>query len=160
MRAVAKALCSWKATKVGNIRLQLAAARVVVYERDTAQEVRALSPEEIDLRKELKHVALGLASLCRTMARQRARTRQLQEGDACTRYFHLQACHRRRKNYLFAIAHNGHTFTEEEAKAELVFYYYDDMLGGSVRQDASLGPLSARPSHLGPRRASCTILCG
>lgn len=52
-----------------------------------------------------------------------------QEGDACTRYFQLQACHRRRKIYLFAVAHNGHTFTEEEAKAELVFSYYDDILG-------------------------------
>jgi hypothetical protein len=129
LRTLAKALRSWKATKVGNIRIQLAAARAVIYELDTAQEVRTLTTEEIDLRRELKRISLGLASLCRTMARQRARTRQLQEGDACTRYFHLQACHRRRKNYLFAIAHDGHTFTEEEAKAEIVFSYYDAILG-------------------------------
>jgi hypothetical protein len=63
------------------------------------------------------------------MARQRAKTRQLREGDACTRYFHLQACHRHRKNYPFAINHNRHTFTEEEAKVEIVFSYYDDLLG-------------------------------
>jgi hypothetical protein len=63
------------------------------------------------------------------MARQRTKTRQLWEGDACTWYFHLQAFHRRRKNYLLAINHNGHTFTEEEAKAEIVFSYYDDLLG-------------------------------
>lgn len=78
---------------------------------------------------DLKHVVLGLASLSRTMARQRARTRQLRDSDACTRYFHLQACHRCRKNYLFAISHNGHTFTEEQAKANIVFSYYNDLLG-------------------------------
>lgn len=63
------------------------------------------------------------------MARQRARTRQLAKGDACTRYFHLQACHRRRKNYLFSLQHNGQTFTEEDAKADIVFDYYNSLLG-------------------------------
>jgi len=63
------------------------------------------------------------------MARQRARTRHLREGDACTKYFHLQACHRRRKNYLFALSHDGHSFSEEEAKADIVFNYYNGLLG-------------------------------
>lgn len=69
------------------------------------------------------------------MARQRARIQGLREGDACTKYFHLQACHRRRKNYLFALTHNGQTFSEEEAKADIVFSYYNELLGSAfVRQ--------------------------
>lgn len=63
------------------------------------------------------------------MARQRARTRHLSDGDTRTRYFHLQACHRRRKNYLFTIYHNGQSFSEEEAKVDLVFEYYNSLLG-------------------------------
>lgn len=114
---------------MGNIRLQLAAARVIIYEFDVAQESRTLSHGELELHRELKAHVLGLASLVRSMARQRVRTRHLQEGDACTRYFHLQACHRRRKNYLLAISHNGQTFTEEEAKADIVFSYYNEILG-------------------------------
>lgn len=129
LRALAKALRSWRTTRIGNVRLQLAAARAVVYELDVAQESRQLSPGEIDLRRDLKVNILGLSSLVRTMARQRARTRSLREGDACTKYFHLQACHRRRKNYVFAITHNGQTFNEEEAKADLVFSYYNAILG-------------------------------
>jgi hypothetical protein len=128
LRALAKALRSWRATCVGNIRLQLAAARVIIYEFDVAQETRQLSQGEMELHCELKANVLGLASLARTMARQRARTRHLQEGDACTKYFHLQACHRRRKNYLFAITHNGQTFSEEEAKAGTM-YSYNNLLG-------------------------------
>lgn len=89
LRAVAKALRCWRTTKVGNIRLQLAAERAVIYELDIAEESRHLSADEGVLRKELKHAVLSLASLSRTMARQWDRTRQLREGDACTRYFHL-----------------------------------------------------------------------
>lgn len=83
----------------------------------------------IDLWRELKAYILGLASLERTIARQRACTRNLREGDACTKYFHLQACHRRRKTYLFALVHNSQTFSEDEAKADVVFSYYNDLLG-------------------------------
>jgi hypothetical protein len=114
---------------VGAIRLQLAAARTIIYEFDMAQESRQLTAEELQLRSEMKQSVFGLSSLCRTMARQHARTRQLRDGDGCTRYFHLQACHRRRKNYLFAINHNGKTFSEEEAKTDIVFSYYNELLG-------------------------------
>lgn len=93
------------------------------------QEARQLSRAELDLRAELKGDIFGLASLVRTMAWQRARSRHIKEGDACTKYFHLQACHRRRKNYMFAIQHGGQNFTEKEAKAGVVFNYYNDLIG-------------------------------
>lgn len=129
LQSLSRALTSWRATRIGSLRLCLAAARAAIYEFDKAEEFHALSVAEQQLCRELQHAVLGLASLHRTMARQRARTRQLGEGDACTRYFHLQACHRRRKNYLFTIVHDGQTFSEEEAKAELVFNYYHSLLG-------------------------------
>lgn len=120
LRVLAKALRSWRASCVGNVRLQLAAACAVVYELDLG---------ELELRRELKANIFGLASHERTMARQRTRTRNLREGDACTKYFHLQACHRRSKNYLFTLTHNGETFSEEDAKADIVFDYYNGLLG-------------------------------
>jgi hypothetical protein len=70
---VAKALTSWRETKVSNIRLQLAATQAIIYELDTGQETRPLTATELQRRKELKQRVLGLASLSRTMARQRAR---------------------------------------------------------------------------------------
>lgn len=79
LRALARALKSWSATRVGNVRLQLAAAHVVIYELDVAEETRSLSLGEIELRRELKGTVLGLVSLARTMARQRARTRHLKD---------------------------------------------------------------------------------
>lgn len=50
-------------------------------------------------------------------------------GDACTKFFHLQACHRRRTNSIFAINHEGQCFTEEEAKSGIVYQYYNGLLG-------------------------------
>jgi hypothetical protein len=102
---------------------------LIIYEFDVAQETWQLLQGELELHRELKANVLGLASLARTMARQRAPTCHLREGDACTKYFHFQACHHRWKNYLFAITHNDQTFSEEDAKAGIVYSYYNDLLG-------------------------------
>jgi hypothetical protein len=77
LRALAKALRSWRATRIGNVRLQLATARAVIYELDVVQETRLMSPGELELRCELKANVLGLSSLVWTMARQSARIRGL-----------------------------------------------------------------------------------
>jgi len=127
LRALAKALRSWRASCVGNVRLQLAAARAVVYELDLAQESRLLSQGELDLRRELKANILGLASLKRTMARQRARTRNLQDGDACTKYFHLQACHRSWN--ISSLNVKGTKIIWNEGIAEALFANFDAILG-------------------------------
>lgn len=129
LRYVALALKSWNAAKVGSIRLQLAVARMVIRELNIAQEHRLLSDSEIELRRELKANTLGLASLNRNMARQRARSRFLRKGDTSTRFFLLQAYHRHRKNYLAAVHHNGQLFTKEDAKSDLVHDYYYNILG-------------------------------
>lgn len=52
LRTMARALRSWRATVIGDIKLQLAAARVVIYELDLAQESRLLSSGELDLRRD------------------------------------------------------------------------------------------------------------
>jgi len=129
LRRTAKALKCWSAKHVGSIRFQLFAAREIVAQLDVAQESRPLSDEEHDLRKELKRESLGLASLARTIARQRSRIRFLGEGDANTRFFHLQACHRNRKNTITALQQDGQWITAEDAKADLIYDYYSDILG-------------------------------
>lgn len=129
LRAVARALRSWAARRVGSVRLQLAASRVVVFKLDVVQESRMLSEDECELRRELKVATVGLSSLARTIAKQKSRCRFLKEGDANTRFFNLQACHRKRKSYIPTISHGGHTFTSEEAKSGAVFDFYDGLLG-------------------------------
>ena len=69
LRVVARALKCWSVANVGSVWLQLAAARVVIFELDVAQETRALSATELEIRRDLKANVLELSSLGRTIAR-------------------------------------------------------------------------------------------
>jgi len=93
-RRTARALQSWSMRKVGSVRLQLYMTREIIAQLDKAQESRMLTNDELAWRRDLKCRSLGLASLACTIARHRSRIRYLEEGDANTKFFHLQACHR------------------------------------------------------------------
>lgn len=45
------------------------------------------------------------------------------------KFFHLQACHRNRKNHILLVQHEGQWYSAEEAKADLIFDYYNGILG-------------------------------
>jgi hypothetical protein len=87
LKRMARSLLSWSDKKVGCVKLQLMIAREVVLRLDIAMESRQLSPDERRLQAHLKHAYLGLATLERTMARQRAKIAWLKEGDANTALF-------------------------------------------------------------------------
>lgn len=90
LQTTARSLTSWSAKAVGNVKTKLAIARELIARFDKAQEDRILTPPEDWLRKQLKVLYLGLASLERTIARQRARIATLKDGDANTAFFHRQ----------------------------------------------------------------------
>jgi hypothetical protein len=72
-RETAAAIKRWSAQRVHSIRLELAAATVVIVKLDKAQGFSALSDGEIELRRDLKCNVLGLASMSRMIAHQRSR---------------------------------------------------------------------------------------
>ena len=73
LRNTATALQARDQRKTGNIKIQMAVATWVIARLDRVQESRLLSPGELWLRRTLKHALLGLASLERTIERQRSR---------------------------------------------------------------------------------------
>jgi hypothetical protein len=117
---------------MGNLKLKMAMANTIILRLDVAQEERVLSQGELWLRRVLKHTVLGLASLERTMARQRSRIRWLQEGDANTRLFHAVANGRRCKNFIPAITVGDEIVTDQERKVEAFAEAYASLLG-SIR---------------------------
>ena len=74
LRNTAKALKSWSAKHVGSVRLHLAIAKELLLRFDVPQETRSLAAHELRLRRKAKANCLGLASLLRTIIRQRARS--------------------------------------------------------------------------------------
>ena len=109
--------------------MQLLIAKELTLRFDQAQELRELSVEELQLRKDLKKLILGLSSLERTIARQRSRLLFLSEGDANTRFFHLHANGRKRKNYILRLRDptTGDPVSGD-SMATILFNFFSDLL--------------------------------
>ncbi|KAK1580093.1 hypothetical protein QYE76_072040 [Lolium multiflorum] len=138
LKRTARSLLSWSDKKVGSVKLQLMIAREVVFRLDVAMESRQLSPDERRLRAHLKYAYLGLASLERTMARQRAKIAWLKEGDANTAFFHQHAAYCRQKNVIHSLQVGGAVISDQAAMAEAAFTHFEGLLGTSVERQHSL----------------------
>jgi hypothetical protein len=139
LRSVAKTLKSWSAKRIGSIRLRLAIAREVILGLDVAEESRLLSDHEKRLRNELKFKCLGLASLNRTILRQRSKLLYLAEGDANTRFFHLQACHRNRKNTITRLRVDETVLVQNEELEAALHSHFDSLLGQPFQRLGNIG---------------------
>jgi hypothetical protein len=137
-RNLANHLQSWSDSKIGNLKLQIAMANILIHCFDKAQDSRLLTPGEWWLRRTLKQTVLGLSSLERTMARQRSRVRWLKEGDANTRLFHAVANGRRARNFIPSIKHNDELITDQSAIQNLFDDAYRGLLGQVQNRDFTL----------------------
>jgi hypothetical protein len=118
--------------------MQILLATEVILRLDVAMDFWLPSPKERALRRLLKKKLLGLASLERTLARQRSRLLWLREGDACTRFFHTQASHKRHKNFIGHLLVDGRRVTNHVDNAEVVDSFFVDLLGTSMDRPFSL----------------------
>lgn len=105
---------------------------------DGAQETRTLTPNEQWLHKQLRLVHLGLASLERSIARQRSRITMLQDGDANTSFFHRQCTYRRQKNRIHTLNVHDRILTDQRDMVEAAFEHFDALLGTPVERDCAL----------------------
>jgi hypothetical protein len=80
---------------IGNIRVQLKVTKEVMTKLEAACDQCQMAEHEGSLCCEMKLKTLGLSSLQRTIARQESRAMWLSEGDAPTKFFHVQAGARR-----------------------------------------------------------------
>ncbi|XP_071679528.1 uncharacterized protein [Lolium perenne] len=134
----AEYLQSWGQKRVGNIKLNIAIANTLILRLDVAQERRVLAPREIWLRRMLKQAVLGLASLERTMARQRSRIRWLKDGDANTAFFHAVANGRRVKNHIAAVKVGDELVTDQGLKVVAFTEAYSQLLGQVQTREHSI----------------------
>lgn len=92
----------------------------VIQRLDIAQENRDLSDAEFRLRCGLKKRVVGLAVIERARKRQSSQVTNLREGDANTKFFHLKANARRRKNHIQRLQHDGGWALSHEDKQRVV----------------------------------------
>jgi mannosylglycoprotein endo-beta-mannosidase len=149
-RNTAEALQSWGERSVGNVKLKIAIANQIVLRFDVASESRQLSQAERWLRNTMKMTVLGLASLDRTIARQRSRIRWLKEGDANSKLFHVVANGRRMKNFIASVRVGEQIFTDQVDKEAAFFSAYTSLIG-EIRckeHTVDMTALGIEPKHL------------
>jgi exonuclease III len=129
LRRTSRGLQSWSQRKVGSIRDLILVANEVISRLNVAQEGRQLSVEEHDLHRGLKLKVLGLASLERTISRQRARVAGTAEGDASSKFFRIMASARRSHNNITALRSGEQVVTDLPGKVELATDYFVQLLG-------------------------------
>jgi len=104
-------------------------ARTIILRLDQAADFRTLMPQERALCAELKQGCLGLSSLERTIACQRARVRYLTKGDANTKYFHMLAQGRQRRNFITSLKVDRVTVTTQHAMANALHDHFVQVFG-------------------------------
>ena len=68
---VVKGIKRWCREKIGDTRPQLALAKEILLQLEVGQELRALTPTELELRRRLKSRYLGIAAIEKSIIKQR-----------------------------------------------------------------------------------------
>jgi hypothetical protein len=93
----AKALKNWGRKHFSGWKISWAIINIVLSNLERAQEVRLLTPEEMEFKKYLKIKALGIAAMQKARARQHSRLGWIRKGDTNRHFFQLHANARRKK---------------------------------------------------------------
>jgi hypothetical protein len=128
----AKALKKWSKGIVRWEKFVSAIADEVIFNLDVAQEDRTLTTAERDLRTLLKNKLLGFAAIDRIRWRQRSRITWIREGDANTRFFHLRANGRRRKNHIPVLSGPRGVVSDHKEKEQILLDHFTNLMGTRV----------------------------
>jgi hypothetical protein len=134
----AKALRKWSKGLTRWEKFISVVADEIIFNLDVAQEDRVLSDSERQLRATLKCKLLGFAAIDRMKWRQRSRITWIRDGDANTRFFHLRANGRRRKNHIPTLVGPRGTVSEHEEKAQILLEHFKSMMGLRVERTIEL----------------------
>lgn len=113
---------------------------------DVAQDLRPLSSSEAWLRCRFKEAYLGLASLGRSIARERSRFVYLKYGDTSSSFFRIHASNCQ----IFSLKVGDHTVSEHGALAQAAFNHFSGILDSSEDRAFSLSLDGLYPDHFDP----------
>jgi hypothetical protein len=134
----AKALCKWNKGLARWAKMVSEVADEVIFNLNVAQEDRILTAEERQLRSYLKSKLLGISAIDRIKWRQRSRITWIREGDANTKFFHLRANGRQRKNHIPSLNGPAGVVTKHEEKEALLLQHFRGLMGTSTAADVDL----------------------
>jgi hypothetical protein len=144
-----KALKRWNKENVKWTKFVSSIADDVIFSLDVAQD-RNLTAAERELRRLLKSKLLAFAAIDRIRWRQRSRLTWIREGDANTKFFHLRANGRQRKNHIPLLAGPTEIVSEHEEKANILLQHFTSLMGTNMPASTNLNweQLNIRTANL------------
>ena len=133
-----KALKRWHSQHCSHMTKTLDIVNELIFRLDAARDVRQLTPQEHRFRNFLKVRCLGIVALERAMWRQRSRVTWIRLGDTGTKFFHIKASSRRRKNYIQVIEHNDCMITGQEDKLKIAWDFFNTLIGTPKERAAAI----------------------
>lgn len=113
-------------------------AQELILRFDTAQESRALSDAEWNLRKKLKLRLLGLAAIERVRKKQCSHVHWLWAGDASTVFFHAKINSRSQFFFHFVAQKGNCKVTSHQDKEEVINEHFLNIMGTKVGRSCSI----------------------
>jgi hypothetical protein len=120
----AKSLKIWFKNLLSHCKLVMAICRKVVDQLERAQDVRQLAEAKRNLIKVLKARLLGLAAIEKCRVRQKSRVIWLKKRDANTKFFHIMANIRRKKNYIHTLHSSEGLAVFQAQKHDAIFNHF------------------------------------
>jgi hypothetical protein len=119
-------------------KIIMAIYREVIDNLEKAQESRQLTETERNLIKVLKVRLLGMAAIEKSRARQRSRITWLKKGDTNTKFFHIMANVRKRKNYIHTLQINDGLVASQSQKHAAIFNHFKLHTGTYIPRACSM----------------------
>ena len=97
-----------------------------------------MSQQELDLKQSVNERITQLLREEEIKWFQRAKTKDMLEGDNNTKYFHMVANGKRRKTRIFQLEQEGKVIEGQENLKVFITKYYKDLFGSSQRNNFAL----------------------
>lgn len=115
---------------------------------DIMDETQKLLPEEIYMMKAIRSELQKIWNMEETKARQRARKKDILEGDKNTAYFHALANQRRRKKTITSLEGPNGVVHDTPAMLQIAINFYKNLFGKEDRMDINLDPDFWDPTNI------------
>lgn len=134
----AKALKLWQKNSIGNIKMQLAIAKEIIWKLDVAEETRGLLPHENECRQRIKLKHQGLLAIEKVKAKQRSRLTNIKAAHGNTKLFYIRANARRRKKHIQALQTDTGFVVAHRDKERIIHNHFSQQMGARINRSHTL----------------------